>query len=121
MRINNLPGLSGSRKERSIMMKETVIRAEAAIGDQVYSVIRDIVAQKHERYIIDETFVTDISDHHGFVMKTDESIWKSELEIGDTVFFTLDAALRSIKSNPDYQGCIIYGADGFKWILKKEN
>jgi hypothetical protein len=107
-------------ERREAEMKETVIRAEVAIGDQVYSVIRDIVATKHERYTIDETFVTDVSDHHGFVMKTDENIWKSELEIGETVFFTLDAALRSIKINPDYHGCVIYGSDGSKWVLKKE-
>jgi hypothetical protein len=47
-------------ERREAEMKETVIRAEVAIGDQVYSVIRDIVATKHERYTIDETFVTDV-------------------------------------------------------------
>ncbi|MCR5025645.1 MAG: hypothetical protein K6A90_15145 [Lachnospiraceae bacterium] len=102
------------------MMKETVIRNDVAIGDRVFSVMRDFVAQEHERYSIDETIVTDVSDHHGFVMKTDENIWKSELDIGDTVFFTLDDALRSIRSNSDYQGCCIYEDDGPKWILKKE-
>ncbi len=49
----------------------------------------------------------------------DERIWRDCDEVGETIFFTLDAAMKSIRSADDYMGVCFNAADGSKWVFAK--
>ena len=102
-------------------MKETVIKSIVRIGDRVFLVIKDFLPTGYHRYIIEETYVTDLSANHGFVIGLDERIWRDCNEVGETIFFTLDAAMKSIRNADDYVGFCFNAADGSKWAFIKRS
>ena len=96
-------------------MKKTIIRSNVRIGERVFLLYRDCLPDGCRRYAIEETFVTDVSARHGFVLDLDEKLWRREDEVWQTVFFTLDGAVRSISGNEDYNGFCYHAADGSSW------
>ena len=102
-------------------MKETIIKSNVMIGDRVFYVIRDFLPEGYHRYMIEETYVTDVSANHGFVLGLDERIWMDCDDVGEAVFFTLDDAMESIRSEDDYKGFSFNAADGTKWLLAKRS
>ena len=100
-------------------MKETIIKSNVSIGDRVFLAIRDSLAKGCRRHTIEETYVTDVSASHGFVLGLDEGMWRRCDDVGDSIFFTLDDAIDSIRNAEDYEGFCFYAADGTKWIFAK--
>lgn len=102
-------------------MQQLTMESEVIIEDKVYFTYRDDVAEGPGRYNIVEDYVSDISVNHGFVLKSDETIWHDESEIGERIFLTIDEAIEYYKDEPDYQGFCFFEDNGAKWIFSKVN